>query len=38
MTSINKKRIALLENKNQEKLRNLAMIKGVTLISPETIF
>ena len=38
MTSINKKKIALLENKNQEKLRNLAMKKGVTLIAPETIF
>ena len=38
MTSINKKKSALLENKNQEKLRNLAMKKGVTLVAPETIF
>ena len=38
MTSINKKKIALLEKKNQEKLRDKAMRKGVTLRSPETVF
>ena len=38
MTSINKKKIALVEKYNQEKLRNQAMKKGVTLISPETVF
>jgi len=38
MTSINKKKLALLEKKNQEKLRNLAMKRGVTLIAPETVF
>ena len=38
MTSINKKNIALIEKKNQEKLRNLAMKKGVILKSPETVF
>ena len=38
MTSINKKRIALIEKYNQEKLRNHAMKMGVTLISPETVF
>tara|TARA_B100001123_G_C14753751_1_gene805980 strand:+ start:19 stop:657 length:639 start_codon:yes stop_codon:yes gene_type:complete len=38
MTSISKKKIALLEKYNQEKLRNQAMKKGVTLISPETVF
>jgi len=38
MTSRNKKKIALKEKYNQEKLRNLAMKKGVTLISPETVF
>tara|TARA_B100001996_G_scaffold337096_1_gene288767 strand:+ start:19 stop:657 length:639 start_codon:yes stop_codon:yes gene_type:complete len=38
MTSINKKKIALKEKYNQEKLRNLAMKKGVTLKSPETVF
>ena len=38
MTSINKKKIAIQEKFNQEKLRNLAMKKGVTLISPETVF
>ena len=35
---INNAGIALLEKQNQEKLRNLAMKKGVTLIAPETIF
>jgi UDP-N-acetylglucosamine diphosphorylase/glucosamine-1-phosphate N-acetyltransferase len=34
----NKKKFALLEKKNQEKLRNFAMKKGVTLVAPETIF
>jgi len=38
MTSINKKKDALLEKYIQEKLRNLAMKKGVTLKSPETVF
>ena len=38
MTSINKKKIALKEKYNQEKLRNNAMKKGVTLKSPETVF
>ena len=38
MTSINKKKIALVEKYNQEKLRNQAMKMGVTLKSPETIF
>ena len=38
MTSINKKKIALKENYNQEKLRNMDMKKGVTLKSPETVF
>ncbi len=38
MTSINKKKIALIEKHNQEKLRNQAMKTGVTLKSPETVF
>ena len=38
MTSISKKKIALIEKKSQEKLRNHAMKIGVTLISPETVF
>ena len=38
MTSINKKKIALIEKYNQEKLRNNAMKMGVTLKSPETVF
>jgi len=38
MTSINKKKIALIEKHNQEKLRNQAMKMGVTLMSPETVF
>jgi len=38
MTSISKKKIALIEKYNQEKLRNHAMKIGVTLISPETVF
>ena len=38
MTAKNKKKSALLEKNNQEKLRNLAMKKGVTLKSPETVF
>tara|TARA_Y100000590_G_C15503526_1_gene932582 strand:+ start:16 stop:654 length:639 start_codon:yes stop_codon:yes gene_type:complete len=38
MTSINKKKIALVEKYNQEKLRNKAMKQGVTLRSPETVF
>ena len=38
MASINKKKIALIEKHNQEKLRNQAMKIGVTLKSPETVF
>ena len=38
MTSTNKKKIAIIEKHNQEKLRNHAMKIGVTLISPETVF
>ena len=38
MTSISKKKIALIEKINQEKLRNKAMKMGVTLKSPETVF
>tara|TARA_B100000029_G_scaffold346657_1_gene339002 strand:- start:4546 stop:5181 length:636 start_codon:yes stop_codon:yes gene_type:complete len=38
MTSINKKKMAILEKYNQEKLRNQAMKLGVTLKSPETVF
>ena len=38
MTSINKKKIALIEKYTQEKLRNKAMKLGVTLKSPETVF
>ena len=38
MTSRNKKKIALIEKYNQEKLRNQAMKIGVTLKSPETVF
>ena len=38
MTSINKKKMALIEKYNQEKLRIRAMKKGVTLKSPETVF
>jgi len=38
MTSINKKKIAIIEKHNQEKLRNLAMKMGVILKSPETVF
>jgi UDP-N-acetylglucosamine diphosphorylase/glucosamine-1-phosphate N-acetyltransferase len=38
MTSINKKKIAIIEKLNQEKFRNKAMKMGVTLRSPETVF
>jgi len=38
MSSISKKKIALIEKYNQEKLRNQAMTMGVTLKSPETVF
>ena len=38
MTSINKKKMAILEKYNQEKLRNQAMKLGVILKSPETVF
>ena len=38
MTSINKKKISLIEKDNQEKLRNQAMKIGVILRSPETVF
>ena len=37
MTSINKKKIALIEKNKQEKLRNRAMKKGVILKSPDTV-
>ena len=35
MSSISKKKIAIIEKNNQEKLRNQAMKIGVTLKSPE---
>jgi len=38
MTKISKKKIALKEKNNQDKLRNHAMKMGVTLKSPETVF
>ena len=38
MASISKKKTALIEKYNQEKLRNKAMKAGVTLKSPETVF
>ena len=38
MTSINKKKIAIIEKNKQEKLRNQAMKNGVVLKSPETVF
>ena len=38
MTAINKKKLALIEKYNQEKLRKKAMEMGVTLKSPETAF
>jgi len=38
MASISKKKVALTEKYNQEKLRNKAMELGVTLKSPETVF
>jgi len=38
MTSISKKKIALIEKRSQEKLRNKAMKIGVTLLAPETVF
>ena len=38
MPSISKKKIAIIEKYNQEKLRNQAMKIGVTLKSPETVF
>ena len=38
MTSTNKKKNAIFEKYNQDKLRNLAMKKGVILKSPETVF
>ena len=38
MALTNKKKIALIEKYNQEKLRNQAMEIGVTLKSPETVF
>ena len=38
MTSISKKKIALVEKYKQEKLRNRAMEMGVTIKSPETVF
>ena len=38
MTSMTKKKIALIEKYDQEKLRNQAMKIGVTLKTPETVF
>ena len=38
MTSISKKKIALIEKYKQDKLRNQAMKMGVTIKSPETVF
>jgi len=38
MTSINKKKIAIMEKLNQEKFRNKSMKMEVTLKSPETVF
>ena len=38
MSSISKKKIAIVEKNIQEKLRNQAMKIGVTLKSPETVF
>ena len=38
MTSIKKKKIALLEKNNQDKLRNKAMKMGVLIKAPETVF
>ena len=38
MSSISKKKIAIIEKNNQEKLRNQGMKIGVTLKSPETVF
>ena len=38
MASINKKKLALIEKYNQDKLRNRAMKMGVMLKSPETVF
>ena len=38
MTSINKKKIALIEKYKQEKLRNRAMKMGVNIKAPETVF
>ena len=38
MTSISKKKIALVEKYKQDKLRNRAMEMGVTIKSPETVF
>ena len=38
MAAINKKKMALIEKYNQEKLRNKAMKLGVFLKSPETVF
>jgi len=38
MTLLSKKKIAVLEKRNQEKLRDNAMKNGVTIKSPETVF
>ena len=38
MSSISKKKVAIIEKNNQEKLRNQAMKIGVTLKFPETVF
>tara|TARA_B110000438_G_C15816506_1_gene652219 strand:+ start:1648 stop:2286 length:639 start_codon:yes stop_codon:yes gene_type:complete len=38
MVTKNKKKIAIMEKENQEKLRNKAMKSGVVLKAPETVF
>ena len=38
MATKNKKKIAIMEKENQEKLRNKAMKSGVVLKAPETVF
>ena len=38
MKNKNKKKVALIEKLNQEKLRNNAMKMGVTLMAPETVY
>ena len=38
MISKNKKKFAVKEKQNQEKMREKLMKKGVTLLAPDTIF